>query len=656
MKKLFLLTLFSIALSSSLLAQFSEGCLSNLEFWYNTTSSSNVLKTGVNVTGWSDAQTVDGSNTYNLISTGLANSELPAYITEDINGYDVVSFGSDDYLYATNVVGTDFRQAQAFTLYFVIKTDGGNNSIFTHSDGTNRTNFHSDKFYWGTGLQSPKTSRTLDYSSNKIGTRYEVRSVAVGIDFYQPVPDSTVILRTKYSVYKNGAQISTKTSWSESVGSATDSFILGAYKSLDLQGSIAEIMIFKDGQDLLPAKQTRIHSYLSLKYGISQEGSLPTYTDNDGRDVFPYSTQCGSEDAFSTFDSRVTGIFRDVYCYNIHHNKSTNYDGEILTGALTDNGGTFSNPNNFQLNRMYFLWGDDDNTITFNTDGNTSDVPTGSGLKRMERRWKVYESEKSSYGGAKSNTIGDVTYEFDLSTSDIPSDIAIGDIYILVDTDHDGSFTDETGFNPDSWNPTTKIGQFERDFDDCEIFTFAITETELPVTWAGFNAYKVNNSVVLDWSTAMEINNSHFEIERSLDGVNWFSIGEISGQGDYSDITEYSFIDNEPVEGVNYYRIKQVDFDGKYSYTRIESVVFSHNLLVSSMVYPNPADEFVTIDIPFNGSNVSYSLVDLAGNILKNGTFNTDKHNLSVVDLKEGLYMLKLQSGATSQIHQIMIH
>ena len=165
----------------------------------------------------------------------------------------------------------------------------------------------------------------------------------------------------------------------------------------------------------------------------------------------------------------------------------------------------------------------------------------------------------------------------------------IGDIYYIIDTDGDGVFTDETAVNPSSWDGSTKIGQFTADFDDCEMFTFAITTTSLPVTWSHFSASKVNEFVKLEWGTSTEINNSHFEVERSIDGLNWEVIGMKQGKGTYTGSSEYAFVDGSPVLGINYYRIKQVDYNGEYSHTVERDVIFTgENELLGSQIFPNP--------------------------------------------------------------------
>ena len=71
--------------------------------------------------------------------------------------------------------------------------------------------------------------------------------------------------------------------------------------------------------------------------------------------------------------------------------------------------------------------------------------------------------------------------------------------------------------------------------------------------------------MVLSWKTASEINNSHFEIERSNNGKDFIKIGEIAGQGTSNSTKRYQFTDKNPGSAQQYYRLKQVDFDGKFT-------------------------------------------------------------------------------------------
>lgn len=113
--------------------------------------------------------------------------------------------------------------------------------------------------------------------------------------------------------------------------------------------------------------------------------------------------------------------------------------------------------------------------------------------------------------------------------------------------------------------------------------------------------FRVNGDV-LEWATASEENNSHFEVERSVDGRDFLAIGKVEGNGTTSERNEYKY--NIP-QGAAYYRLKQVDFDGAYEYS---DVVFSRGDVDEFTVFPT----FFS-DVSELKANQPFTLYDLSG-------------------------------------------
>lgn len=104
-------------------------------------------------------------------------------------------------------------------------------------------------------------------------------------------------------------------------------------------------------------------------------------------------------------------------------------------------------------------------------------------------------------------------------------------------------------------------------------FTFASnssSENVLPVTWLNFEASSVDGSVELNWSTAAELNNLGFHIEKSINGINWQEVGFVSGNGTVNEVSNYSFRD--ALQPMKYYRLKQEDTDGTIDYSKVVEV------------------------------------------------------------------------------------
>ncbi|MBO9571681.1 MAG: T9SS type A sorting domain-containing protein [Chitinophagaceae bacterium] len=109
----------------------------------------------------------------------------------------------------------------------------------------------------------------------------------------------------------------------------------------------------------------------------------------------------------------------------------------------------------------------------------------------------------------------------------------------------------------------------------------------LPVSLANFKVAGKDGKANLSWSTDLEVNSSHFEIERSSDSRAWTKIGSVNAAGNTGVTQNYSFTDNSPLTGNNYYRLKIVDIDAKYEYSPIKSVNVSAGIAITAG--PNPA-------------------------------------------------------------------
>lgn len=114
----------------------------------------------------------------------------------------------------------------------------------------------------------------------------------------------------------------------------------------------------------------------------------------------------------------------------------------------------------------------------------------------------------------------------------------------------------------------------------------------LPIEIVSFeaNLNETEKEVTLKWVTASETNNSHFELQRSLDGSRFDYLKVIGGQGNSNQLQSYSFVDKNPVPGVNYYRLKQVDFDGTHTYSNIVSAQIVTKSVIASVI-PNPIND-----------------------------------------------------------------
>jgi hypothetical protein len=163
----------------------------------------------------------------------------------------------------------------------------------------------------------------------------------------------------------------------------------------------------------------------------------------------------------------------------------------------------------------------------------------------------------------------------------------------------------------------------------------------MPVTFVNFFVAKENDYYKISWSTASENNNNHFEVEKSIDGVNWTMIATIISAGNTNSITNYSYTDKKIINGVAFYRIKQVDNDGRVTYTTTRTIQKPES---------NPATEIfqsgnknITIRFSAIQSSVSIKLWALNGQSMIQQSFrNADYISFPINNSQSGIYVLQV--------------
>ncbi len=166
--------------------------------------------------------------------------------------------------------------------------------------------------------------------------------------------------------------------------------------------------------------------------------------------------------------------------------------------------------------------------------------------------------------------------------------------------------------------------------------------TTVPVVLSSFTAEKSNENVMLKWTTSTEINSKNFEVQRSIDGKIFISIGIVDAKGNSTQTNSYSLVDYNPFAGTNYYRLKQVDMNGKFSLSEMKTVKFNSKDLVDINIYPNPAHSVTTIQIDKLLGVGTIIVTDLYGKQLKIQSLNTTNTTLDISDLAKGVYLVNV--------------
>ncbi len=178
----------------------------------------------------------------------------------------------------------------------------------------------------------------------------------------------------------------------------------------------------------------------------------------------------------------------------------------------------------------------------------------------------------------------------------------------------------------------------------------------LPLLLTNFTAASNIGSIYLNWQTAQEIHTSYFDIERSINGNNFSSIGQVNASGHSLSNNSYSFIDLKPLEGNNYYRLKMIDEDGKFTYSKVVSV--KNDIASNSFrIFPNPANEILYIQTrSVSNDFAALQVFDASGRKLKDEKIilNGNSYQLNIKDLPKGVYDLLLKSKVINKHQKFM--
>ena len=179
----------------------------------------------------------------------------------------------------------------------------------------------------------------------------------------------------------------------------------------------------------------------------------------------------------------------------------------------------------------------------------------------------------------------------------------------------------------------------------------------LPVELISFAADVHNERIALSWSTATEVNNDFFGVERSVDNIEFETLGTVPGAGNSTDRIDYTFDDLSPVPGVNYYRLRQTDFDGIETVSDVIVAVFDGESRLTLTIYPNPTKDVLNVDVPgqFNVGEITTQLIDMSGRIILRKDFSSDSGvQLPLQRIKAGTYVLEVEIGNRIYKHKII--
>ncbi|MCB0512828.1 MAG: T9SS type A sorting domain-containing protein, partial [Bacteroidetes bacterium] len=138
----------------------------------------------------------------------------------------------------------------------------------------------------------------------------------------------------------------------------------------------------------------------------------------------------------------------------------------------------------------------------------------------------------------------------------------------------------------------------------------------LPIELLSFTGYNDGAVNQLNWTTGSEVNTNQFEIQRSLDGITWETIGSVTARGAQMVSTDYNFEDANPTQGDNYYRLKIIDNDASFEYSSIIRIKVNGTTAINAItqVFPNPTTGKLNVWVAATeDQNVIFNVSDAIG-------------------------------------------
>lgn len=333
-------------------------------------------------------------------------------------------------------------------------------------------------------------------------------------------------------------------------------------------------------------------------------------------------------------------------------------------GIFADNGGVTHGANTFKFNSIradkYCIRGDfaswtiknnifylvggtsyycvymndasnDPTTLNYNlyyypTAGGQAAYRNGTSYAALVANWRdVFNSDEAN------GLVGDPNF-----SSSTVLDITAGSAAIDV-ANSDAAVTDDVRRNP----------SYIRSSSNQDIGAFEFNDAVLPVELIEFTAEYDPAGNKIKWTTAAEINNDYFTLERSNDGITFVTIAIVQGDGNSNILLNYNYIDAAENTTLLYYRLKQTDYNGAFSYSKIVAVKGKVEPKSAFSLYPNPTNGskiYLTLDDPQSENNCTVQIYNAVGQLVFSKQMlmeDRDSFTLEFIEkLSSGLYFI----------------
>jgi hypothetical protein len=175
----------------------------------------------------------------------------------------------------------------------------------------------------------------------------------------------------------------------------------------------------------------------------------------------------------------------------------------------------------------------------------------------------------------------------------------------------------------------------------------------LPLTLRAFTAVRVEDKGQLNWATENEINTSHFNVEKSINGRDFYTLGTVKSAIPPGAVNYYSFTDNQLVQGTNYYRLKMVDQNGLFSYSQVKTLRYDKEGN-DVIIYPNPVSEgkvFIRTSVVCN----KIELRDITGRLISTQNTSGWLNTFALTGVSKGVYTLDVFTDTGKYTEKLIV-
>jgi hypothetical protein len=584
----FILSLLGVILTvSGIRAQYYPGGMSNsnLALWLTAADGTTLLKTGGGQAGSGNgiAQWSDKSGN-NLHAIQITAANQPVLQTNALNGNSAVIF-------------QNFGQ------------------LMTGPSGAYRTIV---------GVRSmPGAGHYQSFFASPANTDFSIRGGGAATVYSDGpnVNDWTVGTGATPTQWLNGVQTMNGSSANHILVSAAAAptnatySINSTFLNRGMNGNDAVYEIVAYGITLSTTQRRILENYEASAWGLQSLLPAAGYT------IFtPPST--------TTFNKNLVGIGYTSAIDNVLSTASSDGLGLSSTSGATG----------FLQTTGYVMAAHNGQANTILTGVSLPSISSASSMNRWNRSWYLSQS-----GG---NSSGQVTLSFNFSNYN-GSTVSGLPTYTLLYNATDGTFASGANnlvVSTQSVSASTVAFTVNATNLPNGYYTILYSNTPitLPLQLTDWTATPQKNSSLLRWGITQGNEASHFDIERTVDGSNYVTIGTVTASnGTASD--DYVFTDDQPA-AINFYRLKMVSNDGNAEYSPVRTVEFRSTATLS--LYPNPATDILHITVEGSAGKIDVSLLDMQGRVVRRiQSGSASVVDLPVRDLAPGIYVAAITAG-----------